>query len=257
MTNSTQPNFSLNQVLSINELIMPALFVDCEPSTDRYEVSLKDAQHKISLIALKARDMVDDWNHGTTKGIRLCVEKGHTDGIRIVGEWADCLAINDNNKEMDYRIVAGYVAQTMMDVLDDIYPTLDLICHFEESADTVITNLKHAFFMRSEFSELHNTTFFKHINKIFNVDRLQEIFQEVSDTYSGSFYPTESEELASFKSGLKQSFFELLEESQRITDAVIGFELEQVAQASDRAWDITKVCSRKPALSLRSNPSSQ
>lgn len=257
MSNNNQPNFPLNQVLSINEPIMPALFVDCEPSTDRYEASMKDAQHKISLIALKARDMVNDWNHGSTKGIRLSVEQGHTDGIRIVGNWADCLAVEHYNKELDYRAVAEYVAETMIDVLDNIYPTLDLVCHFEESAACVITNLKHAFFMRSEFIELQNTTFFKHINKIFNVDRLQEIFQEVSDTHSTTIYPTDSEELETFKVVLKQSFCALLEEKQRITDAVIGFELEQVAKASDRAWEITKICSRKPALSLRSNPSSQ
>lgn len=257
MSNNNQPNFPLNQVLSINEPIMPALFVDCEPSTDRYEVSIKDAKHKISLIALKARDLVNDWNHGTTKAIRLNVEKGHTDGIRIVGDWANCLAVEHYNKELNYHAVAEYVAETMMDVLEETYSTLDLVCHFEQSVHTVITNLKHAFFMRSEFSELHNTTFFKHINKIFNADRLQEIFQEVSDAHSTSFHPTCSEELETFKTVLKQSFFVLLEERNRITDAVIGFELEQVAQASDRAWEITKICSRKPALSLRSNPSSQ
>ena len=247
-------NFPLNQVLSFNKPIMPAMLIDCEPTSDRYEVAVKDAKSKITLMGIKANTMVENWNYANTKAIRLSVEKGQIDGIRIVGQWAECLTVEHYNQELDYHAVAEHIADNLIDNLEAIYPTLELICHFEQSVHTVIRNLKEAFFNSNQFAELRDTSFFKHINKIFDIERLTELFEEIGDSYSKPIlYATDAEDLEAFKAILKLTFLTFIDERKRIASAVVGFELEQVCIASDKAQNITELCSAKPLNILRAS----
>lgn len=237
-------NFPLNQVLTYNQVIAVADFIDCPPNTDRYEAAVKSAQEHVNQLASQAEEMVAAWNKTNAYAIKLKVQRNSELGYRIVGHWRYGLEVYEYNQELNTHEVARKLSKEAYQVVTDVIRQLKINYCIPDNYMHAITNgIREELFNSNSFRELRNTSFFKHFTKAFDPNLLKANYHENDDQFV-SFYSNDKEQQAGFKKMLTRTFKDFLESgSNHIVDSVISFELEQIALASAQACLITQVCS--------------
>lgn len=235
-------NFGRNKVLSFNKVVVPEDYLDEKPNATYHDITAKCVRDKGTFIGRLAENKADAWNVTNAHAIDLIVKHGIAGAWMVVGEWAACLTVDEYTKELDCRHIANQLAAAAEPLVKTSLKDLDVDYDYIEQGIYLATNrVKDIIFGIDAFDLLRNTSFFKHINKAFNQDRLKEIFDEINLCSNLPFHPTHDEQLQAFKTALRQTFeCFLVEDNKYIVSALTNFELEQVALASAKACDIVE-----------------
>ena len=235
-------NFARNQVLSFNKIVVPEDYLKQNPSATASDIAAKCAKDKGTFIGRLAENKADAWNVTNAHAIDLIVKHGDGDTWMVIGEWAACLTVDDCTKELDCRHTANQLAAAAEPLVEKALKDLDVDYDYIEQGIYLATNrIKDVIFDIDAFDLLRNTSFFKHINKAFDQEKLKEIFDEINPCNNLPFHPTYDEQQQAFKAALRQTFeCFLVEDNKYIINALTNFELEQVAFASAKACDIVE-----------------
>lgn len=228
-----------NQVLSFNRSVVPWHWQENLNATDTNLVA-RVAKHKASFAAILAENAADAWSNTGGNAINLSVQHFDDECWGIIGEWAACLAVDDYTKELDCLEIADQLVREVFPLVKETINSLEVNHNDVENSIRFGSNkMKDVIFNTNTFSLLRNTSFFKHINKALDQQKLREIFDESSNGINMPFHPTHEEQTQAFKTALRQTFEGFfIEGNQNIINAVQNFELEQVALASAKACDI-------------------
>ena len=237
--------FGLNEVLSFNRTVNPVDYIDREAVCDE-ATAIALAENEVSLLALRAEEMVEAWNNLGAYAINLEVQKSDDLGFRIVGEWADCLAVEGYNQEVDVLTTANHLGRQAYKEIKTAMADLDVDFDYVAiGIHRATSSIRTAIFNNEYFKDLHNTSFFKHIGKAFDPLVIRAEFDETNEYSNLPFYPTEDEQQQEFRRILRRTFegFLYKDNNEHIIKAVSAFELEQVALASAQAAIIIQACS--------------
>lgn len=229
-----------NQVLSFNKIVVPEDYFEKNPNATKSDIGFKTSEHKRTFLAYIAENAADAWNNTNAYAIDLIVQNNADGCWRVIGEWAACLAVDDYSQELDCLEIAETLMNEVFPLVKETINSLEV--NYNDVGNSIYfgsNKMKDVIFNTNTFSLLRNTSFFKHINKALDQQKLREIFDELSDGINMPFHPTHEEQTQAFKTALRQTFECFFTESnQYIVDAVKNFELEQIALASAKACDI-------------------
>lgn len=237
-------NFERNDVLSCNLVVMPADYPEYahddyhEPRRATIRKPIRAVDIKIATHKAQADELADHWNSIKGCAIVLKAQAGKHEGYRMVGHWLKGLPTLAYNQELDCEVLADMTMDCLTSSLEAVFKTPT------ETTDThLIARLIKEHFATHYFQNLKGTSFFKHINKMFNEQRIESCIDSTMTDLYGNYEEQWLDNTSNRLNLMHSSFRTHITDNPNALMALINaFELEQVAYASAKAGEITIAC---------------